>query len=376
MELMVSTKNYPDWRDDSPAQEITDLKGMGEEEIIEFCLEAGEPAYRGRQIFSWIYAKGETDLDRMSDLPRAFREELARRARVGWLEPEKVEKGADGIEKFLWRLGDGNLVESVRVPMPLPDGKTRWSFCISTQVGCAMGCAFCLTAKMGFVRQLSAGEIVEQFLAARRLLPEGERYHNVVFMGMGEPLDNLEASVAAVRLLTHPKGVGMSPRRLTLSTVGIAPKLLEFVREVPGVGVAVSLHAADDVTRGKIVPPNRKWPLNEILTTCRNLPLSERQRITFEYVLLSGVNDSPEDARKLAGLLRGIRCKVNLLPWNPFPDVSFERPADSRVGEFRRILTQSGLDAFVRQSKGLDIRAACGQLADDDKIADRAGRRS
>jgi 23S rRNA (adenine2503-C2)-methyltransferase len=195
-------------------------------------------------------------------------------------------------------------------------------------------------------------------------------------MGMGEPLDNLEASVAAVRLLTHPKGVGMSPRRLTLSTVGIAPKLDEFVREVPGVGVAVSLHAADDVTRGKIVPPNRKWPLKEILKTCRSLPLSERQRITFEYVLLSGVNDSPEDARKLVGLLRGIRCKVNLLPWNPFPGVSFERPADSRVGEFRRILIQSGLDAFVRQSKGLDIRAACGQLADDDKIAARAGRGS
>ncbi len=373
---MVSTKNTPDWRGNSPDREMTDLKGMSEEEIIGFCLEAGEPAYRGRQIFSWIYAKGETDLARMSDLPRAFREELARRARIGWLEPEKIEKGADGTEKFLWRLGDGNCIESVRVPMPLPDGKTRWSLCISTQVGCAMGCAFCLTAKMGFVRQLSAGEIVEQFLAARRLLPEGERYHNVVFMGMGEPLDNLEASVAAVRLLTHPKGVGMSPRRLTLSTVGIAPKLEEFVREVPGVGVAVSLHAADDATRGKIVPPNRKWPLSEILKTCRNLPLSERQRITFEYVLLSGVNDSSEDARKLVGLLRGIRCKVNLLPWNPFPGVSFERPADSRVDEFRRILTQSGLDAFVRQSKGLDIRAACGQLADDVKIADRAGTRS
>ncbi|MBT4094623.1 MAG: 23S rRNA (adenine(2503)-C(2))-methyltransferase RlmN [Nitrospinaceae bacterium] len=252
---------------------------------------------------------------------------------------------------------------------------TRWSLCISTQVGCAMGCTFCLTAKMGFHRQLSAAEIAEQFLAARRRLPEGERFHNVVFMGMGEPLDNFDATVAAVGLLTHPRGIGLAPRRLTVSTVGISSRLGDFVKQAPGVGVAVSLHAADEDTRSKIVPVNRKWGLMDILKDCKALPLTVRQRITFEYVLLSGVNDSAEDARKLAGLLGEIRCKVNLLPWNPFDGAPFERPSETRVETFRRTLADRGLTVTVRQSKGLDIRAACGQLADDVKMAEHRGKK-
>lgn len=369
---MESTKqNPPDPQGRALDLERIDLKGMSEDEIAELCGEAGEPAYRGKQVFSWVYDKGETDIGRMSDLPKRFREWLSARARIGWLEAEETEKGADGTEKFFWRLGDGAGVESVRIPMPRPGGGYRWSLCISTQVGCAMGCAFCLTAKMGFVRNLGTGEIVEQFLAARRGLPPGERLHNVVFMGMGEPLDNYDATVAAVRLLTHPRGIGLSPRRLTVSTVGVIPKIKDFVRELPGVGVAVSLHAADEVTRAKIVPPSRKWPMGEILRACKELPLPERQRITFEYVLLSGVNDSSGDAVKLAGLLRGMRCKVNLLPWNPFSGAPFERPSDECVEAFRRILAGRGIAVTVRQSKGLDIRAACGQLVDTVKMAER-----
>jgi len=352
--------------------EKIDLKGMNESEIIEMCRGAGEPTYRGKQVFSWIYGKGETDIGRMSDLPKQFRKSLGSRTRIGRLEAEQIEYGVDGTEKFLWRLGDGASVESVRIPMPRSSGGCRWSLCLSTQVGCAMGCSFCLTAKMGFVRNLGTGEIVEQFLAVRRRLPPGERLHNVVFMGMGEPLDNYDATVAAVRLLTHPRGIGLSPKRLTVSTVGVIPKIKEFVREMPGVGLAVSLHAVDEATRSKIVPLNRKWPMAEILRVCKELPFSERQRITFEYVLLSGVNDSPKDAIKLAGFLQGMRCKVNLLPWNPFSGVSFKRPADGIIEEFRRVLASRRIIVTVRQSKGLDIRAACGQLVDTVKMAERS----
>jgi 23S rRNA (adenine2503-C2)-methyltransferase len=375
MELIVSLQNAPDPGENALVPGKIDLKGMTEQELVAFCAEAGEPDYRGRQVFAWIWGKGETEISRMSDLPASFRGLLGERARIGWLEAENIMSGADGTEKFLWRLGDGNRIESVRIPMPRTEGGMRWSLCISTQVGCAMGCAFCLTAKMGFHRQLSASEIAEQFLAARRRLPEGERYHNVVFMGMGEPLDNFDATVAAVGLLTHPRGIGLAPRRLTVSTVGISSRLEDFVRQAPGVGVAVSLHAADEETRSRIVPVNRKWGLMDILKACKALPFTVRQRITFEYVLLSGVNDSLEDARKLAALLGDIRCKVNLLPWNPFDGAPFERPPKPRVEAFRRTLADRGLTVTVRQSKGLDIRAACGQLADDVKMAEHLGKR-
>lgn len=372
MEPEILDSAAPDPAGHSLVADQIDLKGMGEAEMEAFCAEAGEPPYRGRQLFSWIYAKGEVDISRMTDLPKEFRRGLSGRARVGRLEAERVDEGADGTVKYLWRLGEGNCVESVRVPMSRPGGGRRWSLCISTQVGCAMGCAFCLTGKMGLVRHLSAGEIVEQYLAAGRHLPEGERFHNVVFMGMGEPLDNFEATVSAARLLTHPRGIGLPPRRLTVSTVGIAPRLEDFVREVPGVGVAVSLHAADDATRGRIVPVNRKWGLEALIDVCRALPLPERRRITFEYVLLKDVNDSPGDALKLAGLLGGIKCKVNLLPWNPIPDTPFERPPEERVEAFCRVLVREGFPVTIRQSKGLDIRAACGQLADAAKVNVRA----
>ena len=354
-----------------PTSSPIDLVGMDEEGLVSLCEEMGEPPYRGRQLFSWLYAHGVSEFSQMSNIPKGFRAKLGEAARLETLELDRESKSADGTEKYLWRLRDGARIESVRIPMKNVNGVMRWSLCVSTQVGCAMGCAFCLTAKMGFVRQLTVGEIVGQFLTARKLLAPGERFHNVVFMGMGEPLDNFDATVKAVRILTHPQANGVSPRRLTVSTVGVASRLRDFVSAVPGVGLAVSLHAADDETRGKLVPVNRKWNLEALLDECRELPMGERRRITFEYVMLRGVNDSAGDARALSRLLKGLKCKVNLIPWNPFPGVAFERPDDERVEEFRRILLSAGVVATTRVSKGGDILAACGQLADARQLAEK-----
>lgn len=353
--------------------EPLDLLGMEEDALVSLCGEMGEAAYRGRQLFSWLYARGARDFSRMTNLPKSLREKLSGAARIGVLELDRRSRSADGTEKYAWRLRDGARVESVRVPMRSAAGAGRWSLCVSTQAGCAMGCAFCLTAKMGFVRHLTAGEIVGQLLASRRLLPEGARFHNVVFMGMGEPLDNFDASVAAARILTHPAAGGVSPRRLTVSTVGVASRLGDFAAAVPGAGLAVSLHAADDETRGRLVPLNRKWNLEALIGACRKLPLGARRRVTFEYVLLRGVNDSDRDAGRLARLLRGLRCKVNLIPWNSFPGVPFERPEDGRVEAFRRKLSAAGVLATTRAGKGGDISAACGQLADPLRLPADAG---
>lgn len=362
----------PDRRLD-PAR--VDLKGMEEAGLSALCEELGELPYRGRQLCAWIYGRGECDFERMTDLSREFRAKLAERARVGFFSPGRAEEAPDGTRKYAWELSGGARIESVKIPMPRAEGPVRWALCLSTQAGCAMGCAFCLTGRMGLVRDLSAGEIAEQFLAARRDLPPRERFHNIVFMGMGEPLENFGPSATAARILIHPRAGGVSARRLTVSTVGIAPRLAEFARAVPGVGLAVSLHAADDATRGRLVPVNRKWNLDALLRACRELPIPERRRVTFEYVLLQGVNDSAEDARRLARLLRGVRCKINLLPWNPFPGALFERPSPERVEAFRRELVRAGFTATVRQSKGLPIRAACGQLADDERLAARMNRK-
>ena len=356
-----------------PPSQPVDLAGMDEEELVSLCEEMGEPPYRGRQIFSWLYAHGVSEFSQMTNIPKGFRAKLGEAARLEILELDRESRSVDGTEKYVWRLRDGARVESVRIPMRNANGVMRWSLCISTQVGCAMGCAFCLTAKMGFIRQLSAGEIVGQFLAARNLLAPEERFHNVVFMGMGEPLDNFDATVKAVKILTHPKANGVSPRRLTVSTVGIVSRLRDFVSAVPSVGLAVSLHAADDETRGKLVPVNRKWNLRALIDECRELPVGERRRITFEYVMLRGVNDSGQDAKELSKLLKGLKCKVNLIPWNPFPGTPFERPGDEQVEEFRRILLAAGLVATTRTAKGVDILAACGQLADPRQIAEKTG---
>ncbi|MBE18107.1 MAG: 23S rRNA (adenine(2503)-C(2))-methyltransferase RlmN [Nitrospinae bacterium] len=357
--------------------DLVDLKGMELEELQSFCEKFGEPNYRGKQLFNWIYNVDEISFDRMMNLPTYFRENLMKVAKVGRFVNVEVQTSIDGTEKYSWVLADSSMIESVRIPMLHAGNIKRWSICISTQVGCAMGCEFCLTGKMGFVRQLTSGEIVEQFLAAKRRLGKDERFHNIVFMGMGEPLDNFHEMKKAAKILTDPNFEGISRKRLTVSTVGISNKIEEFLRTIPDVGLAISLHASDDFTRSKLVPVNRKWNLSSLLSICKNLPLKDIKRITFEYVLLKGVNDSEKDANQLVKILSGIRSKINLIPWNQFQGVDFESPDEKNVEKFQNILKKNGFMTTVRKRKGADISAACGQLADDSilkKINQKNGR--
>jgi 23S rRNA (adenine2503-C2)-methyltransferase len=264
---------------------------------------------------------------------------------------------ADGTRKFLLELGDSRRIEAVFIP-----DTPSMTFCISTQVGCAMACAFCLTGQMGLARHLTAGEIAGQvrvLAAATGLL---DRPFNIVLMGMGEPLHNYDSTMKALRILHAEHGLAVSPRRITLSTVGIVPALERLAHEPLMPNLAVSLHATTDEQRTRLVPPNRKYPLDDILDACRRFPLKRRNRITFEYVLLDGVNDTPEDARRLVRLLSGLKAKVNLIPLNPAAGIPFDRPSDARVDRFAQILADRHLTVSVRKSRGQDIRAACGQL--------------
>jgi 23S rRNA (adenine2503-C2)-methyltransferase len=272
----------------------------------------------------------------------------------------------DGTRKLVLRLADGRHIECVFIP-----DTPAQTFCVSTQVGCAMGCAFCLTGKMGLVRHLAAGEIAGQVRVLARALGMLESAFNVVLMGMGEPLHNYEETITALRLLADEHGLAVSPRRVTLSTVGLVPMLDRLAQEPLMPNLAISLHGTTEAQRGELVPSTRKYSLADVLAACRRFPVSRRGRITFEYVLLAGVNDRPEDARRMARLLAGIKAKVNLIPLNAAAGIPFERPSDERVDQFGRILAAKGLIVSVRRSRGRDIRAACGQL-----IVEGEGRRS
>jgi 23S rRNA (adenine2503-C2)-methyltransferase len=258
-----------------------------------------------------------------------------------------------------YHLDDGPVIESVLIREP-----RRLTLCLSTQAGCRIGCAFCLTAKGGLRRHLRVAEIVDQILQARTLLDADERLTNLVFMGMGEPLDNYAATVKALRLITHPDAVGFSPRRITVSTSGLVPALRRFGAEDLRVNLAVSLNAPNDAIRSQLMPINKKWPIGELLAACQTYPLPSGRRITFEYVLLEGLNDQPMHAEQLARLLRGLRCKVNLIPFNPFPGAAFRRPSAETVQRFQAILHSQYFTATIRESRGRDIGAACGQLAE------------
>ncbi len=266
----------------------------------------------------------------------------------------------DGTRKWLLEMEDGLRIETVLIPE-----EDHWTQCISTQVGCAMGCTFCRTARMGFKRSLSTWEILEQVSLARRTFREG-RIRNVVLMGMGEPLANYESVVRALRLMLLPEGLSLSRRRITLSTCGLIPEMKRLVEEGLGIKLAVSLNAPTDEIRNRLMPINRRYPLKALLSACRGLGLPNRERITFEYVLFGGLNDAPIHARMLASLLRGIRCKVNLIPYNPFPGSTHQRPQEGDVLRFQRILISFNYTATIRWSRGTDILAACGQLAGDD----------
>jgi 23S rRNA (adenine2503-C2)-methyltransferase len=325
---------------------------------LEVALEGlGQPRFHARQIFRWIYKRGIIDFAAMSDLSRELRGELDRSFLVATPHVLRTERSEDGTTKFLLRLADGKHIESVFIP-----DTPSMTFCISTQVGCAMKCGFCLTGKMGIDRNLTAGEITGQVRVLARELDMRTARFNIVLMGMGEPLHNYDATMKGLRILGDEHGFAMSARRITLSTVGVLPALERLATEPFMPNLAISLHATTEEQRDLLVPINRKYGLKELLDACRRFPLKRRERITFEYVMLRNVNDTPEDARRLVKLLNGIKGKVNLLPLNEAAGIPYERPGDDRVNAFARILSEHGVAVSVRKSRGRDIRAACGQL--------------
>ena len=338
----------------------TNLVGTLPAALEDLAGSLGASRYRGRQVATWIYRKGVVDLDAMTDLPRDFRARLAETAEATLPEVERVTSSQDGSRKLVFRLADGARVSSVLMP---DDG--RITLCLSTQVGCGYACAFCLTGTMGLERNLTAAEIVGQLMAANALLAtEGpERVTHIVFMGMGEPLANYANLVTALKILTDARlGLSYSPKRVTVSTVGLVPAIDRLGREDLKVNLAVSLHAASDDVRSRLMPVNKAFDVEALMAAVRRYPLTTRQRVFFEYVLLDGINDSPEEAQRLAKLLRGVKSKVNLIPFNDWEGSSHRRPPLARILAFQAILLDAGITTTVRWSKGEDIGAACGQL--------------
>jgi 23S rRNA (adenine2503-C2)-methyltransferase len=331
----------------------------------------GEKPFRARQVLRWMHRFGESDFDRMSDLARTLREKLKAEAHVAAPAVVADSTAADGTRKWLLDVGNANAVETVFIPEV-----NRGTLCISTQAGCTMECRFCSTGRQGFNRNLTVAEIVGQLWHANRALgatADGERVvSNVVMMGMGEPLLNFDNTVAALRLMLDDHAYGLSRRRVTVSTSGIVP-MIDRLRDECPVALAVSLHAPDDRLRDELMPINRKYPIRELLAACvRYLDRAPRDFITFEYVMLKGVNDTPAHARELAAILEEVPCKVNLIPFNPFPDAGFERSPRDSIQRFNAYLNEAGIVTTTRRTRGDDIDAACGQLA--GQIEDRTRR--
>lgn len=317
----------------------------------------GERRFRARQLFRSVYVRRIRSYDECTDLSRMFRVQLEHGTHLDALRPLDRQESADGTRKYLFELHDGNRIESVWIPDP-----PRYTLCLSSQVGCALGCRFCLTGTLGLKRNLSAAEIVDQVCQVQGDPAGHARITNLVLMGMGEPLANYESVLQAIRIMGDPNGLAFSHRRITLSTAGITPRLVQLGKDSP-VNLAVSLHAADNELRSELMPVNRTYPVDQVIEACRGYPLPPRKRITFEVVLLRDVNDSPKHARSLVKLLHGVRAKVNLIPFNAFEGTRFDRPSEKRVLEFQEVLLKAQVTAMIRQSRGADILAACGQLA-------------
>jgi len=345
------------------------IKALIPDKLEEQLVGMGLKKYRAAQVFEWIYGHHAESFDEMTNLAKTERLLLAERYYISRLQTLKTECSADGTRKFLFELEDGHTIESVLIP-----DEDRSTLCISSQVGCAQACRFCLTGSGGFRRNLEAFEIADQVLAVEKMLAEpaaagkesscerSRHITNIVLMGMGEPLANFDHVLNALVIITADKGPGFSPRRVTLSTDGLVPEIERLGRSGMKVNLAVSLNATTDEVRNRIMPVNRRYPIKELLAACRRFPLDDRRKITFEYVMLREVNDSEADALRLAKLLRGIQCKVNLIPFNPFPGSEFRRPDDVAVQRFKKILADHHYTALVRESRGRDISAACGQL--------------
>jgi 23S rRNA (adenine2503-C2)-methyltransferase len=334
------------------------LKNYSLERLRERFVGEGLPAYRADQVAGWIYQRGVEDFSEMSDLDRALRERLHADWQSRCLEVDRLDRSTDGTLKAILFAADGAQVESVLIPEA-----DRTTLCVSTQVGCALACTFCATGALGFTRNLTTAEIVEQVCRMREFVDAPRKITNIVFMGMGEPLLNLAAVSEAVAILVHPKAFAMAPRRVTVSTVGVLPKIEELLAIAP-VNLAVSLHATTDRVRDQLVPINRRYPLDALLGLLRQLDdVNRRRPVFFEYTLIEGINDSLEDARRLPTLLRGIPSKLNLIPMNPHPGSAYRPPSEAAVDAFLRVLASAGVTVTLRRSRGDDIGAACGQLA-------------
>jgi len=345
---------------------VRDVVGITREELEEWLGESGEATYRAAQILRWVHGRGVAAFEEMTDLGKSLRARLGAEFRIGELGLAEIETASDSTKKLLFELpgqrGERAVVESVLIPQgDEADPAARLTLCVSTQAGCGMGCTFCATARLGLSRNLRAAEIVGQVRAANRVAAP-DAITNVVFMGMGEPLANWPEVRRAIEIITADWGQGISKRRVTVSTVGLAP-LIPCVVADTGVNLAISLHATTDEQRARLIPVASRYGLEELLEACRRVPIARRARITFEYVLLAGENDDPADARRLVSLLHGIPAKVNLLHFNPFPGGPFTPSPPERVDAFRRALLRHGVSTTVRESRGADIQAACGQLA-------------
>jgi 23S rRNA (adenine2503-C2)-methyltransferase len=357
--------------------EKRDLVGCGRAEIASEMVETGAEPFRTRQLWHWIYHRGVTDFTAMTNLAKGFREQLAERYVLGRPRVAAATRSRDGTRKWLLRFADGQEVETVHIPE-----EDRGTLCVSSQVGCTLTCRFCHTGTQRLVRNLGAAEIVGQVMLARDALgewpspprgaDEDRQLTNIVLMGMGEPLYNFDNVAAAMKIVMDPEGLAISRRKITLSTAGVAPMIARCGAEI-GVNLAISLHAVSDEVRDVLVPLNKKYPIGELLEACRFYPgSSNARRITFEYVMLKGVNDSPAEARELVRLLKDIPAKVNLIPFNPWPGAPYECSSDAAIAAFSDIVFAAGYSAPVRTPRGRDILAACGQL----KSASIKARRS
>jgi 23S rRNA (adenine2503-C2)-methyltransferase len=339
-----------------------ELIGLTQPELLDFMTNLGELPYRSRQLYQQIYRRRVTDFDSMTELPKTLRRILAEHAVVTRTRTANVFISADGTRRYLLTLGDGQEVESVFMPE-----EQRDTICISSQVGCPLACDFCMTGVLGLKRNMTAGEIVSQvIIVLNEVYGEGvEPPHgtNIVMMGMGEPLLNYEAVMKAIRLMADEEGLSIAPRRVTLSTAGIVPRIYDLAKEPIRPRLAISLTAANDELRDRLFPINRRYPLQKLIEACRAYPLGERERLTFEYVMLDGVNDSTKDAKQLVQLLSGIRAKVNLIPHNPAPELPYAASPMERIIDFQQVLITAGIPSFIRKPRGQDISAACGQLA-------------
>lgn len=348
------------------------LLGMSHAQLITFCKSLGEPAFRAQQLIQWIHQRGVTQFDDMQNLSKVFRQKLKEVACIQLPEVAFDTQAPDGTHKWVLKLADGNCIETVFIPE-----KTRGTLCISSQVGCVLNCDFCSTGKQGFNRNLSASEIISQvFIAVRALSYENglhdKQVTNIVFMGMGEPLLNLDEVLSTISILLDDFAYGFSKRRVTVSTAGVVPQLYEL-RQATDVALAISLHAPDDALRNILVPINKKYPLKELMTACKYYFQDEpRRSITMEYVMLAGVNDQRQHAKALAKLLQGIRVKINLIPFNPFPNTIYQRSSDEAIEVFRNYLINAGFNTTVRRTRGEKIDAACGQLV--GRVQDRTKR--